>query len=73
MRRTAGYTLLHRKKSEDILQELKVDPIMDFVQEYKKYWKEHVIRMNNNRLPKKNFQVCSLWPKKCGKTSTKMD
>jgi hypothetical protein len=59
-------------RSEDILQELKVDPIMDFVQEYRKSWKEHVIRMNN-RLPKKNVQVCSLWQKKCGKTSTKMD
>jgi hypothetical protein len=53
IRRTAGYTLLDRKKSEDILQELKVDPIMDFVQEYRKSWKEHVIRMNKNRLPKK--------------------
>jgi hypothetical protein len=72
MRRTAGYTLLDRKKSEDILQELKVDPIMDFVQEYRKSWKEHVIRMNNNRLPK-NVRVCSLWPKKCGKTNTKRD
>jgi hypothetical protein len=56
MRRTAGYTLLDRKKSEDILQELKVDPIMDFVQEYRKSWKGHVIRMNNNRLPKKMFK-----------------
>jgi hypothetical protein len=54
IRTAAGYTLLDRKKSEDILQELKVDSIMDFVQEYRKSWKEHVIRMNN-RLPKKKM------------------
>jgi hypothetical protein len=74
-RRTVGYTLLDRKKPEDSLQELRIYPIMDFVQEYRKSWNQHVIRMNNNRLPKKkkNVQVCSLWPKKCGKTSTKMD
>jgi hypothetical protein len=56
MRRTvAGYTLLDRKKSEDILKELKIDPIMDFVQEYRKSWKEHGITMNNNRYAKKMF------------------
>jgi hypothetical protein len=56
LRRTSGYTSLDTKKSEDILQELKVDPIMDFVQEYRKSWKEHVIRTNNNRLLKKKFK-----------------
>jgi hypothetical protein len=56
MRTAAGYTLLDRKKPEDILQELKVVPIMDFVQEYRKSWKESIVRMNNNRLPKKMFK-----------------
>ncbi|KAJ4431135.1 hypothetical protein ANN_19730 [Periplaneta americana] len=56
MRRTAGYTKWDRKKNEDILQELNVSSILDYISRYQLNWKEHVSRMEgydiaNGRLP----------------------
>ncbi|KAJ4430121.1 hypothetical protein ANN_22331 [Periplaneta americana] len=49
MRRTAGCSLLEHRKNVDILQELKMDPIVNFVQQYRLQWKKHVERMDRTR------------------------
>jgi ABC-type ATPase involved in cell division len=35
MRRTAGYILLDHRKNEDILEEIKVDPVENKLAQYK--------------------------------------
>jgi hypothetical protein len=36
MRRTAGYTKWHQRRSEDILDKLKTEPVMNFIQNYQR-------------------------------------
>jgi len=52
MQRTAGYTKLDYKINEDILEKLKIKLVIDYVQNYKRKWKEHANRMNTGRIPK---------------------
>ena len=52
LRRTAGYTLLDRKRNTDILDEIKTTPILRKIRNYRKKWREHVDRMNDDRSPK---------------------
>ncbi|KAJ4437062.1 hypothetical protein ANN_17197 [Periplaneta americana] len=52
MRRTAGYTKWDRKKNEDILQELNVSSILDYISRYQLNCKERVSRMVSSRIPK---------------------
>ena len=52
MRRTAGYTWTDHKTNRQIAKELKITPILDKLQEYKRNWIQHVNRMPRNRLPK---------------------
>ena len=52
MRRTAGYTQTDYKTNTQIAKELKIAPILDKLQEYKRNWIHHVNRMPRNRLPK---------------------
>jgi hypothetical protein len=49
---TAGYTLLDHKKNEEILEELKVEPVDEKLIRYKSNLQRLVTRMNNNRMPK---------------------
>jgi hypothetical protein len=42
MRRTAGLTLWDLKRNEEILKNLKVEPISKFIQNYRANWKEHI-------------------------------
>ena len=51
MRRTAGYTWTDRKTDRQIAKELKITPILDKLQEYKRNWIQHVNGMPRNRLP----------------------
>jgi len=51
MRRTAGYTWTDHKTNTQIARELKLTPILDKLQEYKRNWIHHVNRMPRNRLP----------------------
>jgi hypothetical protein len=51
-RRIAGYTLFDHKRNEDILEELKVEPVDEKLRRYKSHWLRHVTRMNNNKMPK---------------------
>jgi len=52
MRRTAGYTWTDCKTNTQIAKELKITPILDKLQEYKRNWIQHVNRMPHNRLPR---------------------
>ena len=48
----AGYTLLD-KKSSDIREQLGIFNINDKLTQCKINWREHIQRMDDNRLPKK--------------------
>jgi hypothetical protein len=48
---TAGYTLFDHKRNEEILGELKVQPVDEKLRRCKSNW-IHVTRMNDNRMPK---------------------
>jgi len=51
-RRIAEYTLSDHKRREDILEEMKLEPVDEKLRRYKSHWLRHVTRMNNNRMPK---------------------
>jgi hypothetical protein len=50
MRITAGYIWTDYKTNTQITKELKITPILDKLQEYKRNWIQHVNRMPRNRL-----------------------
>jgi hypothetical protein len=62
-RRTARYTLFDHKRNEEILEELKVEPVDEKLRRYKSNWLQCVTRMNN-RMPK----VMPKWMKTTWKT-----
>jgi hypothetical protein len=49
--RTAGYTRWDLKRNEDILTELQISHITEFIRQYRKNWKEYVDRMSSDRFP----------------------
>jgi hypothetical protein len=50
MSRTEGYTVPNKIKDEHILEELKVEPITTYLQQYKAQWKKsHIKRTTDNR------------------------
>jgi hypothetical protein len=51
MRKTAGLTLWDHKKNQEILKNLKGEPIFKFIQNYRANWKEHIERMDSSRIP----------------------
>jgi hypothetical protein len=51
-RRTAKYPLWNRKRNEEILEELKVEPVGEKLRRYKLNWLPHVTRMNRNNTAK---------------------
>ena len=53
LRLTAGYTLLDKKRSSDIREQLGIFNINDKLTQYKINWRERIQRMNGNRLHKK--------------------
>ena len=48
-----GYILWNKKKSSDIRDQLGIFNINDKLTLYKINWREHIQRMDDNRLPKK--------------------
>jgi hypothetical protein len=50
-RRSIGYTEFDHKLNE-LLEELKVQPVDKKLRRYKSNWLQHVTRMNKNRIPK---------------------
>jgi hypothetical protein len=47
LRRTAGYTCWDHKRNEDILRELQISQITEFICQFRKNWKEHVDGMSS--------------------------
>ena len=47
-------TLLDKKRSSDIREQLGIFNINDKLTQYKINWREHLQRMDDNRLPKTN-------------------
>jgi len=53
LRSVKGYTRLDKIQSEVIRKELKISGIQEDVKsKYKQNWINHLVRMDNNRLPK---------------------
>jgi hypothetical protein len=42
---------LGHKRNEEILKNLKIEPISKFIHDYRTNWKEHIERMDSNRIP----------------------
>jgi hypothetical protein len=51
-RRTLDYTKWDHKRNEDILTELKIEPMIDYIKHYQESWRSHVNRMNAERFLK---------------------
>jgi len=60
MRRTAKCTWLDYKTNEDILSELKINPVVKKIDMYRKKWIQHVQQMDRGRQPHliMEFQPC---------------
>lgn len=56
LRKTAGYSLLDHKRNDAIVEELKVQPVIKYLQEYRAQWFQHVRRMDCSRIPKQILQ-----------------
>jgi hypothetical protein len=48
----AGYTLLDQKRSTDIHSELKIFNLTERIEKQRENWREHILRMTTDRLPK---------------------
>jgi hypothetical protein len=51
MRSTTGYSSLDHRRNEDVLEELKVDPVEKKLAQYKQKWLNHVSRTEDIRYP----------------------
>ena len=49
-----GYTLLEEKSNSNIREQLAIFNINDKLTQYIINWREHIQRMDDNRLPQKN-------------------
>jgi hypothetical protein len=49
LRRTAGYTCWDHERN-DILTDLQMSQLTEFIYQYRKNWKEHVERMSSDRI-----------------------
>jgi hypothetical protein len=52
MTRRAGYSLLNHRRNEDILEEIKVDPVDKKLAQYEQKWVNYVGRFENITYPK---------------------
>ena len=52
LRNAAGYTLMDKRRSEDIRQELNIFKLIDKIAQYRNNWRDHVDRMTEDRIPK---------------------
>ena len=56
LRSLSGVTLRDRIKREKIRKQWKVEEIRDDIKNYQQKWNQHVIRMPENRLPRKSLK-----------------
>jgi tRNA G10 N-methylase Trm11 len=73
LRRTAGYTRWDHKRNEDILAELRMSQITEFIYKYMKNWKDHVDRMSSERIQKMIIKYQTKREKKFKRTFEKME
>jgi hypothetical protein len=52
MQRIGGYNKWDPKQNEDVMKELHIEPMLDYIQHYQKQWKNNLQRMNTMRIPK---------------------
>jgi hypothetical protein len=52
LRRIAVYTKLDKKRNTEILRELKINSVLEHVDQYRNNWKQHVQRMDRSRIPR---------------------
>jgi hypothetical protein len=50
MQRTAGYTKWDLKCSEDVMKELHIESVLDYIQNYQKQWKSNLHQMNTAKI-----------------------
>jgi hypothetical protein len=55
--RTAGYRLWDRRRNKEIMKELHVQQITEFIEKYSRNWEQCVGRMSADRIPEKDFKV----------------
>jgi chromosome condensin MukBEF complex kleisin-like MukF subunit len=48
LRRTAGYTELDKKRNTEILREVKINSVLEHIEQYRNSWKQHVQRMDRS-------------------------
>ena len=52
MRHRVGYTKWDHKRNENILRELHIEPVFDYIHQYQNNWIQHVYRMPRTRFHK---------------------
>ncbi|KAJ4431140.1 hypothetical protein ANN_19735 [Periplaneta americana] len=72
-RRTAGYTLLDRKRNEEILEQLEAESVEEKITRYKFNWLDHVRRVENSRIPKIMMQYKPRGHRRPGRPEGKYD
>jgi hypothetical protein len=60
MKKTAGFTLWDHKRTEEILKNLKVEPISVFIQDYRANCKEHIEIKHRSASPSNG--LCKFYP-----------
>jgi len=55
--RTAGYILFNHERNEEILEEIKVEPVDGKLRRCKSNWLRHVTGMNSSRMEKNNVEL----------------
>jgi hypothetical protein len=50
-RKITNYTLYDHKRNQDIIKELKIEAVLEKMNNYKIKWMRHVPRMDRSRLP----------------------
>lgn len=67
MRRTAGYTKWDRRRNEEILHELQITPVLDYIHQYQNQWLQHLNRMSRDRIPKAVFRYTPVGKRSLGR------
>jgi hypothetical protein len=64
--------VLFTKTNEDILSELKINPVVKKIQKYRSKWIQHVWQMDRNRQTATlNYEISTMWEMKPGTTPQK--
>jgi hypothetical protein len=53
MGRVAGYALSVSKRAEEIMRELQIPELTEFIEKFRRNWEKHTDRMSSDRSPKK--------------------